>query len=196
MRAGQGLAPLGTLARLRPFMTRVALATVWVWFALGEPAGALARASDSAAPARNASTTSASGRELPASGRDASPGVIDGMCGDAPDLSAVTGARTEVAHDDASVKPATVRSLALGEALVPPLQDTPIAWCLSPDDPRCAPRDAGSPSAPHFAQPQWNSTGSVELLDVRAIAAQTVARIWQLGAARPGYSGRVERPPR
>lgn len=156
-------------------MTRVALATAWVWFALAEPAWA-----------------STSALEL------AEHGGL-GMCADhgASDVDdASSGAETSRdAPSLKSVSPSTF-TFALGEALTPAQEESPIAWCLTPDDPRCSRRDTGAPTGPSFAQPQLNPSGDLELPDVRVLEVGKVRRFWQLGAARPGTHDRLERPPR
>lgn len=74
--------------------------------------------------------------------------------------------------------------------------DAPPAWCLTPDDPRCAPRDA---SAPFHTQAQLVPLcGYAEgkLPQLRALEPASVPRAVQLGAALPGVAQRLERPPR
>jgi hypothetical protein len=74
--------------------------------------------------------------------------------------------------------------------------DAPPAWCLTPDDPRCAPRDA---SAPLHTQAQLVPLCGYEegkLPQLRALEPASVPRSVQLGAAMSGIALRVERPPR
>ena len=168
-------------------MTRMALAAAWVWFALAEPAWALAPALEPTEPGSGHDTSGSV---------DAAPAarVAVCMCADHLELG-FTPKSNDVALPNESVRPAP-HTFALAESAIPPLEDSPIAWCVSPDDPRCAPRDAGSTSDRNFAQLQLSPSGSVELPDMRLGQVQNVTRFWQLGAARPGVYDRVERPPR
>ena len=171
-------------------MTRMALAAAWVWFALAEPAWALAPALEPAELSGGHDTSGSSGSA------DVAPAarVAVCMCADHLELG-FTPKSNDAAPQNETIKPAP-HTFALADSALPPLEDNPIAWCVSPDDPRCAPRDAGSPSDPNFAQLQLSPSGSVELPDMRTSGVRSVTRFWQLGAARPGIRDRVERPPR
>jgi hypothetical protein len=77
-----------------------------------------------------------------------------------------------------------------------PLEDSPIAWCSTPDDPRCSSRDASSlPGSGHGQVPLNSACGvTPPAPHVREVAR--VSRASQLGAARDGQALRIERPPR
>jgi len=77
-----------------------------------------------------------------------------------------------------------------------PGNDAQTAWCISPDDPRCAPRDAGTPLHPQRSLPPLCDVASVRASQPEFSEAPTVALLARLGAPRPGVSLRVERPPR
>jgi hypothetical protein len=70
------------------------------------------------------------------------------------------------------------------------------AWCMAPDDPRCAPRDVGAstessriPLPPPPAADQFG-------LRLRPAEAVASPHVLQLGAACSGVHVRLERPPR
>jgi hypothetical protein len=77
-----------------------------------------------------------------------------------------------------------------------PPDDSPIAWCSTPDDPRCSSRDASSlPGSGHGQVPLNSACGvTPPAPHVREVAR--VSRASQLGAARDGQALRIERPPR
>ncbi|HEY2735660.1 MAG TPA: hypothetical protein VGI70_16800, partial [Polyangiales bacterium] len=77
-----------------------------------------------------------------------------------------------------------------------PLDDSPIAWCSTPDDPRCSSRDAGSLPDSFRAQTQLNFSASVELPALRPRELTSAPTCPPLGAARDGRALRLERPPR
>jgi len=76
-------------------------------------------------------------------------------------------------------------------------QEGPIAWCISPDDPRCAPRDQ-SESTPlqslraHTSMQDVSASKSPALAFGRSVVT---LRPVQLGAPRAGVGLRLERPP-
>jgi hypothetical protein len=73
--------------------------------------------------------------------------------------------------------------------------DSPVAWCLAPDDPRCSPRDAGSlPDATRMTPALRTDAFVAPAQRVGARVAKP--RPAPLGAARAGEHGRLERPPR
>ena len=71
-----------------------------------------------------------------------------------------------------------------------------IAWCVSSDDPRCAPRDAGSPLQTQRSLPQLCDFVSLRTPQPACIETDSVALLARLGAPRAGVSMRLERPPR
>jgi hypothetical protein len=148
-------------------MMRVAIATAWVWVALAQPAAVCARAP-----------------------RVAFTSELAALRGGLPSMCALT---------PSAAAPLLPVVTAGGERALPtpsPLDENPIAWCSSPDDPRCSSRDASSlPGAGHGQVP-LNSAGGVALPGLRPPEAARAPRALQLGAAREAQASRVERPPR
>ena len=139
--------------------------------ALVQPAAAHARASGSA------STKESSASALPA------------MCGDA--------AQTVLFSSGA---PALSSAWQVSPLAVPlsaeAADDGQTAWCVSPDDPRCAPRDAGAPLHTQRSLLQLCDFVSVRTPQPACIESNQVALLARLGAPRAGVSVRLERPPR
>ena len=74
--------------------------------------------------------------------------------------------------------------------------DAPPAWCISPDDPRCAPRDQSAPlDGPRGHVPMPDVT-AMRWPDLAADSGNEGLRSTQLGAARAGVGLLLERPPR
>jgi hypothetical protein len=110
----------------------------------------------------------------------ASRGVMPAMCGDTV-ANFVRAARSGNLADFAP--------LPLDES------DGSVPWCLTPDDPRCAPRDASSLPDPSRAPVPLSASVCPQLGSPRGEQI-SVPRASPLGAARSGSQGRVERPPR
>lgn len=116
---------------------------------------------------------------------------LPAMCGDASQTVLFSAAAlwvTEAARPGAS-------SHAPFVAVDPP-DDGQTAWCVSADDPRCAPRDLGAP-----IQSQRGLTPLCELGSLRApqppcFEAHAAAPLALLGVPRAGVSMRLDRPPR
>jgi len=70
------------------------------------------------------------------------------------------------------------------------------AWCISPDDPRCAPRDAGAPLYSQRASAPACGIDGMNLVTLRAMALSSAHPPVQLSAPRHGVRSSVERPPR
>lgn len=74
--------------------------------------------------------------------------------------------------------------------------DAPIAWCISPDDPRCAPRDQSAPlDGPRGHVPMQDVT-AMRWPELAADSGKSNLSPQQLGAPRAGVGLRLERPPR
>jgi hypothetical protein len=74
--------------------------------------------------------------------------------------------------------------------------DAPIAWCISPDDPRCAPRDQSAPlDGPRGHVPMQDVT-AMRWPDLAADSGKSNLSPEQLGAPRAGVGLRLDRPPR
>jgi hypothetical protein len=148
-------------------MMRVAIATAWVWVALAQPAAVCARAPHASL---------------------------------APELAALRGALPAMCALSSSAAAPHQPVVAAGaERAAPapsPLDDSPIAWCSAPDDPRCSSRDASSLPGSGHGQVPLNAAGCVTLPALRPREAARAPRVLQLGAARDGRASRVERPPR
>jgi hypothetical protein len=71
----------------------------------------------------------------------------------------------------------------------------PLAWCISPDDPRCAPRDQSAPlDSPRLVVPMQDAA-AMRWPELAAQSGVATLRPEQLGAPRAGAGLRVERPP-
>jgi hypothetical protein len=180
----RGLALRGAVARLSRFMTRMAVAAAWVWIALAQPAGVYARA-DAGRACCAAPDAGRAGGVAPDADRaggvapDAARTGLPAMCGE-------TLINTVLAAHSGNAVP--------GAAALP-LEDGPVAWCLTPDDPRCSRRDASSlPDASQAPLP-LNASRELPLPSPRCeeIAAPYTEAF---GALRAGRHTRVERPPR
>jgi hypothetical protein len=143
----------------------MAVAAAWVWIALAQPAGVHARAVFDETQTPDAAARSG----LPA------------ICDETPmnsGLAADGGGAVDSAWPS-----------------VPPLEEGPVAWCLTPDDPRCSPRDASSlPDASQAPLP-LNASRALRLPEPRG-QNLPVPYSEPLGAALAGSHSRVERPPR
>lgn len=74
--------------------------------------------------------------------------------------------------------------------------DGPPAWCISPDDPRCAPCDQGAPlQSPRLHVPMQYAA-AIRWPELAAISCNAKLRPEQLGAPQAGVGLRIERPPR
>jgi len=92
-----------------------------------------------------------------------------------------------------------VASLAQHVAADPTSDEGQTAWCVSPDDPRCAPRDTGDTGAPLHSQrslPPLCDVGSLGAPAPACTETDSVALLARLGAPRAGVGVRLERPPR
>jgi hypothetical protein len=147
-------------------MQRVGIAAL-LWLALTQSASALA-----SAPARSFAHDDASA-----------------------DANAIATSSARVGMCDASALPLTAASLVI-EAQQPMNDDAPLAWCLTPDDPRCQARDASQPpDAPRGHAPLAWAT-QLSLPAARVYICARLPRAFQHAGARSGERGRVERPPR
>jgi hypothetical protein len=70
------------------------------------------------------------------------------------------------------------------------------AWCISPDDPRCAPRDAGAPLYSQRGAVPACGIDCTELVSLRPTELTLVHPPVQMSAARHGVRNSVDRPPR
>lgn len=115
------------------------------------------------------------------------------MCGD--------GSQT-VSRDDLALG----RVLSLGaisasednpkRAAAAEADDTAPAWCISPDDPRCAPRDQSAPLDGPRAQVPVQDVTAMRFPELAAESGKGRLRSQPLGAARAGVALLIERPPR
>jgi hypothetical protein len=71
----------------------------------------------------------------------------------------------------------------------------PIAWCISPDDPRCTPRDQGSPLQSQSAHTPLQDASEMQLPELAFGRGIVTLKPTQLGAPRAGVGIRLERPP-
>jgi hypothetical protein len=73
--------------------------------------------------------------------------------------------------------------------------DEQLAWCVSPDDPRCAPRDAGAPLQVQRAQAPVYFSITQALPEPMWLVPGAPCAAVQLGAPRAGVQVQLERPP-
>ena len=92
-----------------------------------------------------------------------------------------------VAEDSAAAMP--LRTAVAEEDEAPP------AWCISPDDPRCSPRDQSAPLDGPRGQVPMQDVTAMRWPDLAAESGNGL-RPEQLGAARAGVALLIERPPR
>lgn len=95
-----------------------------------------------------------------------------------------------------SLAPAPSASATTTSGLVAAHDDGPPAWCISPDDPRCAPRDQGSPMQGPRAHVPMQDVTAMRWPELAAESGNAKLRPLSLGAARSGVQQRLERPPR
>jgi hypothetical protein len=75
-------------------------------------------------------------------------------------------------------------------------EESNTLWCVSPDDPRCAPLESGSSQSVSFARAKLGcaATDWELALKLRELAANGGTTDYR-GSARDGVLGRLERPP-
>jgi hypothetical protein len=71
----------------------------------------------------------------------------------------------------------------------------PIAWCISPDDPRCTPRDQGAPLQNQRAHTPMQDVSALQFPELAFGHSGVTLKPGQLGAPRAGVGLRLERPP-
>jgi hypothetical protein len=71
----------------------------------------------------------------------------------------------------------------------------PPAWCISPDDPRCSPRDQSAPVQSQRANAPLQNASIVQFPELAFGRSVDTLRPVQLGAPRSGVGIRLERPP-
>lgn len=86
-------------------------------------------------------------------------------------------------------------SLQLRAAAAEP-DDAPPAWCISPDDPRCAPRDQSAPLDGPRAHVPMQDVTAMRWPDLAADSGNVGLGPELPGAPRAGVGLRLERPPR
>ncbi|HET8938755.1 MAG TPA: hypothetical protein VFN67_35160 [Polyangiales bacterium] len=96
----------------------------------------------------------------------------------------------------AAVSGVRAAALASGVRLAATQDDGPPAWCISPDDPRCAPRDQSSPMQGPRAHVPMQDVTVMRWPELAAESGSAQLRPLPLGAARPGIGMRLDRPPR
>lgn len=110
---------------------------------------------------------------------------------------ALAGASAVVVRSEAGSSASTGAHSALASsAFSPPSDDSPPAWCISPDDPRCAPRDQGAPLQGQRAHAPVQDVSGFALPELSARSAENAWRAVRLGAPRAGVGFQIERPPR
>lgn len=74
-------------------------------------------------------------------------------------------------------------------------EETP-AWCVTPNDPRCSPRDTSTPLQGQLLIVPLCDFEVVKLPQLRSLDVASTPPSPELVAVRPGVRGRIERPPR
>jgi|GEM_PF-5691088 len=154
----------------------IAIALSWSAWALEQPAVAHARAllSSELAPA---------------------------MCGEGSQAvwweDLALGRALTLSASEENAAPILLRTAAAHEAhAAEDADDAPVAWCISPDDPRCAPRDQSAPlDGPRGTVPMQDVT-AMRWPELAANSGKSSLSPEQLGAPRAGEGLRLERPPR
>lgn len=128
------------------------------------------------------------------------------MCGEGaqtvlPEELAELALGRAVSHTPALSAPTIVPTTPTTDArsasgLVAAHDDGPPAWCISPDDPRCAPRDQSSPLQGPRAHVPMQDVTAMRWPELAAESGNDKLRSLPLGAASPGVGLRIERPPR
>lgn len=103
---------------------------------------------------------------------------------------AVSHPSLTAASADEHAAPLPLRTAAAAE------DDAPPAWCISPDDPRCAPRDQSAPLDGPRAHVPMQDVTAMSWPDLAADSGSDKLRPRQLGALRAGVELHLERPPR
>lgn len=83
----------------------------------------------------------------------------------------------------------------VAHALPSESEETP-AWCVTPNDPRCSPRDTSTPMQGQLLLVPLCDFEVVKLPQLRSLDVARAPSSPELGAVRPGVYARVERPPR
>jgi hypothetical protein len=109
------------------------------------------------------------------------------MCGE--------GAQTLSFEDLTPGRPLTV-SPVLVDRDEAPSDEGPLAWCISPDDPRCSPRDQSAPLQSPRALVPMQDAAAMRWPALAALSGSDTLRPQQLGAPRAGVGLRLDRPPR
>ena len=163
----------------------IAIALSWSAWALVQPAVVHARAllSSELAPAMCGEGSQTVWREDIALGRALSVSAAD-------DNATSTLLRTAAAHGALGTHGAREANDA-HEA-----DDAPVAWCISPDDPRCAPRDQGAPLDGPRGHVPMQDVAAMRWPELAANSGNSSLPPQQLGAPRAGVGLRLERPPR
>jgi hypothetical protein len=78
----------------------------------------------------------------------------------------------------------------------PSENDEQPAWCVTPNDPRCSPRDTSTPIHGQLLLVPLCDFEVVKLPQLRSIDLASTPASTELGALRPAIRGRLERPPR
>jgi hypothetical protein len=95
-------------------------------------------------------------------------------------------------------EPTRVIELAIvaGPADSAPAEETGVLWCVTPDDPRCAPVDGGSRGGFNVAREKFACSIDCELDGPIARAVSGHAPAERMDDLRDGVALRIERPPR
>ena len=153
-------------------MSRVAIAVAGLWIALAQQ--------PAAAHARNASMPDALAPNVPM------------MCGDASQPFVLVSLAPSVGLE--RERPSELQP-QVAHALPSENEEQP-AWCVTPNDPRCSPRDTSTPLQGQLLIVPLCDFAVVKLPQLRSIDVASAPPSPELGAVRPGIRDRVERPPR
>jgi hypothetical protein len=115
---------------------------------------------------------------------------------DAEVSSAESAARASFAFECSEPSRVAERSGLVGPADTTPVEDVGVLWCVTPDDPRCAPIESGSRSILSFLREPLACALGCEIEPAIARSAAGPAPAERMDDVRDGVGLRVERPPR
>lgn len=87
-------------------------------------------------------------------------------------------------------------AVAAGPADPAPAEETGVLWCVTPDDPRCAPLEGGSRGSFNAAREKFGCAIGCEIEGAIARPVSGPAPAERMDDVRDGVALRVERPPR
>jgi hypothetical protein len=172
-------------------MIRVVTAMATVWLALAQPITAVAHAASGAVGVSDAAAPEPEQHE---------PREQTSATQSAPNTAAICseGASIQLSLEALTPGRSVETSIALVPLKAPAQDDAPLAWCMSSDDPRCAPLDTGAPYSAQRAATSACAGGAVEVqaFDLHRNSVAAKFGSVELYSPRAGVHLSIERPPR